>query len=209
MAQGNTKSLLPLLLQSELFPWPDLAHVLVTATICRSFLEEWHEISSYSKPSSTEQIKCKWVFEGSSWVWEVLICDCLLIKHNSLCYSAFCFLKSRELKLTLHHHTHAWARTLYKHTHFLPYFYSLTNLFSSSVFSSNTFQSLDCLPLTTRTEILFLAVNISLWNVDWLYSSHFSPICCQHHLHLQNCLKLPFLFSVFSFSLSPPPFQAD
>lgn len=100
------------------------------------------------------------------------------------------------------------VHVLFTNTHFLPYFYSLTNLFSSSVFSSNTFQSLDCLPLTTRTEILFLAVSISLWNVDWLYSSHFSPVCCQHHLH-QHRLKLPFLLSVFSFSLSPPPFQAD
>ncbi len=95
-------------------------------------------------------------------------------------------------------HIHACTLTLYKHTHtsFLIFIHSGSLICFPAVCFHQILSRL-CWSWTTRTEILFLAVHFSLWNVDCCYSSHFFPCCLSSPSLKPSCASLTSLFLVF------------
>lgn len=122
----------------------------------------------------------------------------------------FCFdIGSHGLTLTFHSHKHTFTHTCscmctyslptHTHIHFLPYFHSRSLIcFPAACFHKILFRFRRS--LTTRTEILFLAVT---FHCEMSTVFTFPPSGFRRFLHLQNHLTLHLLLSfLFFFSFS-------
>lgn len=131
------------------------------------------------------------------------------INHFCVCAPAvFCFdIGSHGLTLTFHSHKHTFTHTCscmctyslptHTHIHFLPYFHSRSLIcFPAACFHKILFRF--CRFLTTRTEILFLAVT---FHCEMSTVFTFPPSGFRRFLHLQNHLTLHLLLSFLFFFL--------
>ena len=104
-------------------------------------------------------------------------------------------------------HFPVWTNThKHTHTHTLPSLFHWLSLICFPAVCFHQILSRLCCSSTVLTQILFLAVNISLWNVHRLYFTYF-PLLAFSFISISNN-TVHFSLPSRSF-LSPPSFQAD